>query len=182
MRQLPIAILPEHEATCSKIRDLIGDYPTIVGYSDSDFAGCEQTSRSTGGYVFFYNGCLISWRSKRISNVATSTAIAEFYALMDACKEGIYLKRLAAEFDPQGRTPNLVLLGDNQTANAFAEFAKWSDKNKHVRVSESFIHEKITNKEAHLYHVPSGSNIADIMTKPLGRFAFERLRDLMMGG
>ena len=77
---------------------------------------------------------------------------------------------------------NYRLLGDNQTANAFAEFAKWSDKNKHVRVAESFVHEKITNKEAHLYHVPSGSNIADIMTKPLGRMAFERLRDLMMGG
>ena len=152
----------------------------VTGYSDSDLAGEPIKSRSTGGYVFYYNGCLISWRSKRQSKVADSTAVAEFYALMDACKEGIYLRRLAAEFDPKGRTPKLVLLGDNETANAFAIYAKWSDKNKHVRISESFIHEKIDTKEAHLHHVPSGSNVADIMTKPLGRVAFERLRDLMM--
>ena len=181
VRRMPIAAIPEHEAKCGKIRRAIGDYPTIIGYSDSDLAGCPDTARSTGGYVFYFNGSLVSWRSKRQSKVATSTAVAEFYALNDAAKEGIYLKRLAAEFDPQGRVPKLVLLGDNETANNMGELARWKDKSKHVRIAESYIHEIIKRKEADLYHVPSGSNIADIMTKPLPRITFERLRDILLG-
>lgn len=100
----------------------------------------------------------------------------------DAAKEGIYLKRLAAEFDPLGRVPKLILLGDNETANNMGELAKWKDKSKHVRIAESYIHEIIKRKEADLYHVPSGSNIADIMTKPLARCVFQRIRDLLLGG
>ena len=65
--------------------------------------------------------------------------MAEFYALNDAAKEGIYLKRLAAEFDPLGRVPKLILLGDNETANNMGELAKWKDKSKHVRIAESYI-------------------------------------------
>ena len=181
IRDLPIAALPEHEDKCKKIRTAIGDYPTLVGYSDSDLAGCPDTVRSTGGYAFFFDGCLVSWRSKRQSKVATSTAVAEYYALNDAAKEALYLKRLAAEFDPRGRSPKVVILGDNETANNMGELAKWSDKTKHVRIAESYLHELISTNKIKLCHVPSGSNIADIMTKPLARVAFERLRDLLLG-
>ena len=131
--------------------------------------------------MFFYNGSLVSWRSKRQSKVATSTAVAEFYAANAAAKEGIYLVRLATEFDPEGRKPKLVLLGDNETANNMAELAKWKDKSKHVRIAESFIHQMILRKEVDLFHVPSGSNLSDIMTKPLPRIAFIRLRDCILG-
>ena len=181
IRNLPIAADPEHEEKCAKIRRAIGDYPTIVGYSDSDLAGCPDTTRSTGGYVFYFDGCLVSWRSKRQSKVATSTAVAEYYALNDAAKEGLYLKRLAAEFDPSGRSPKLVILGDNETANNMGLLEKFSDKTKHVRIAESYLHEMISTKQLELHHVPSGSNIADIMMKPLGRVAFERLRNLLLG-
>ena len=44
IRDLPIAALPEHEDKCKKIRTAIGDYPTLVGYSDSDLAGCPDTA------------------------------------------------------------------------------------------------------------------------------------------
>ena len=181
IRNLPIAADSEHEEKCQKIRKAIGDYPTLVGYSDSDLAGCPDTTRSTGGYVFYFDGCLVSWRSKRQSKVATSTAVAEYYALNDAAKEGLYLKRLAAEFDPSGRSPKLIILGDNETANNMGLLEKFSDKTKHVRIAESYLHEMIATKQLELHHVPSGSNIADIMTKPLGRVAFERLRNLLMG-
>ena len=61
------------------------------------------------------------------------------------------------------------------------ELANWSDKTKHVNIAESYLHELIRKKRMKLFHVPSGSNISDIMTKPLARVAFERLRDILMG-
>jgi hypothetical protein len=37
----------------------------IVGYSDSNFAGCLDTDRSTLGYVFKLIGGAISWNSSQ---------------------------------------------------------------------------------------------------------------------
>jgi hypothetical protein len=41
------------------------DSVEIVGYSDSDFAGCLDTDRSTSGYVFKLVGGAISWSSSK---------------------------------------------------------------------------------------------------------------------
>ena len=41
----------------------ISDSLEIFGYSDSDFAGCQDSKRSTSGYVFMLVVGVISWRS-----------------------------------------------------------------------------------------------------------------------
>jgi hypothetical protein len=37
----------------------------IVGYSDSDFAGCLDTEKSTSGYIFTLANGVISWKSSK---------------------------------------------------------------------------------------------------------------------
>src|SRR3954470_22143108 len=39
------------------------DQLEIIGFSDSDFGGCQDTRRSTSGYVFLLAGGAISWKS-----------------------------------------------------------------------------------------------------------------------
>ncbi|XP_042006053.1 secreted RxLR effector protein 161-like [Salvia splendens] len=39
------------------------DQLEIIGYSDSDFAGCQDSRRSTSGYVFMLAGWALSWKS-----------------------------------------------------------------------------------------------------------------------
>ena len=41
------------------------DILEIIGYSDSDFAGCLDSKRSTSGYVFLLAGGAISWKSAK---------------------------------------------------------------------------------------------------------------------
>lgn len=48
---------------------------------------------------------------------------------------------------------------------------------KRIEVHYHFVREKINNNEIELFHVPSASNLADILTKPLGRIHFHELRD-----
>ncbi|CAM8880620.1 unnamed protein product [Rhodiola kirilowii] len=48
----------------------------IVGYSDSDFAGCQDSRRSTSGYIYLLAGEAISWRSARQSLITSSTMAA----------------------------------------------------------------------------------------------------------
>lgn len=49
----------------------------LHGYSDSDWAGCPATRRSTSGYLFMLSGGAVSWRSKQQSLVAAFSCEAE---------------------------------------------------------------------------------------------------------
>jgi len=49
-----------------------GDNLNLIGYVDSDFAGCKDTRRSTEGMIFIVVGGPVSWESKRQDTVALS--------------------------------------------------------------------------------------------------------------
>ncbi|XP_068462482.1 uncharacterized mitochondrial protein AtMg00810-like [Phaseolus vulgaris] len=46
----------------------------LIGYSDSDFAGCKLDRKSTSGTCHLLGSSLISWHSKKQACVALSTA------------------------------------------------------------------------------------------------------------
>ena len=54
----------------------------LIGYSDSDFAGCKLDRKSTSGTCHLLGSSLISWHSKKQSCVALSTAEAEYLSLI----------------------------------------------------------------------------------------------------
>ena len=68
------------------------DQLEIIGYSDSDFAGCRDSMKSTSGYIYLLAGGAISWKSVKQSIVATSTMEAEFVACYEASNHGIWLR------------------------------------------------------------------------------------------
>ncbi|XP_070021743.1 secreted RxLR effector protein 161-like [Nicotiana sylvestris] len=56
----------------------------VVGYSDSDFAGCIDTRKFTFGYLFQLAEGAISCKSVNQSVIATSTMEVEFVACFEA--------------------------------------------------------------------------------------------------
>ena len=56
----------------------------VVGYSDAEWAGCRDTKKSTSGYIYTLAGGAISWKSSKMSVVASSTMYAEFVACYEA--------------------------------------------------------------------------------------------------
>jgi hypothetical protein len=56
----------------------------LIGYSDSDYAGCKIDRKSTSGGCHMLGRSLVSWTSKKQNSVALSTTEAE-YITVGAC-------------------------------------------------------------------------------------------------
>lgn len=54
---------------------------SLIAYSDSDWAGCRNTRRSTTGFCALLGSSLVSWCAKRQSTVSRSSTEAEYMAL-----------------------------------------------------------------------------------------------------
>ena len=89
---------------------------SIVGYSDSDWASCVESRRSTTGYYFALNGNgpPVSWKSRKQQTVALSSCEAEYMALSESVQELCFLQMLMSELIPVHLPPStftLVVLG-----------------------------------------------------------------------
>ena len=119
-------------------------------------------------------GNLVTWRSKKQSVVARSSAEAEFRAMAHGICEGIWLRRLLSELKVKIPDP-IKLLCDNQAAISIAKNPVHHDRTKHIEVDRHFISEKIESKVINLVYTPSQQQNADILTKALHRPTFEDL-------
>jgi len=64
----------------------------VIGYIDSDFAGCIDTRKSTFGYIYLLVGGAISWKSAKQSIIAASTMEVEFVACFEATVQANWLQ------------------------------------------------------------------------------------------
>ncbi len=90
------------------------------GYSDADWAGDLGDRKSTSGYIFKLSGGAISWRSKKQSCVALSTAEAEYIALASAAQESVWLQELLTSLKETKIKPTTIY-EDNQSAICLAK-------------------------------------------------------------
>lgn len=154
---------------------------SLNGYSDSDYAGCIETRRSTSGFVFLLGDGIISWSSLRQKSVSLSTMEAEYIAASDAVKELVWIKRFFGELlSNQSDVTNFFM--DNQSAIQLIKNPVFHKRSKHIDVRFHFIREKYKEGAFELFSVPSNEMIADILTKALPRDKFQYLRSLMNVG
>lgn len=64
---------------------------TLICYSDSDWAGCHTTRRSTGGFCTFLGQNIISWSPRRHEIVSKSSTEAEYRTMSLAASEVVWL-------------------------------------------------------------------------------------------
>ncbi|KAL0289357.1 UNVERIFIED_CONTAM: Retrovirus-related Pol polyprotein from transposon TNT 1-94 [Sesamum calycinum] len=67
------------------------DQIEIIGYTESHFAGCQDSMKSTSGYIYMLAEGAISWKSAKQSLIASSVMAAEFIACYEASNQGIWL-------------------------------------------------------------------------------------------
>jgi len=143
----------------------------ITGYSDANYASCRNTRRSVSGYVFLLNGCAISCLSKKQNSVSTSTTKSEYMALATTARQALcYINGLSQ----LGFTIPVELKADNTSSINLAKNPINNPKTKHIDVSYHFTREHLIHKSFTLSYVPTGENLADIMTKDLPSVLHQR--------
>jgi hypothetical protein len=146
----------------------------LVRYSDSDHVGDIDTSKSTSGILFFFGKCLVSWQSVKQQVVALSSCEVEYIAVSTTSTQVLCLVRLLS--DLLGRDTGAVELRvDSKSALALAKnpiFHEWS---KHIRVRHHFIRDCLEEGSIKAGYINTKDQLADLLTKPLGRIRFLEL-------
>ncbi|PON77165.1 hypothetical protein PanWU01x14_027840 [Parasponia andersonii] len=86
-----------------------GNNREIEIYSDADWTWSVTDRRSTTRYCSYVWENLVTWRSKKQSVVARSSAEAEYRALALSIYKGMWLKRLLKELGITGTNSMKVL-------------------------------------------------------------------------
>ena len=105
---------------------------SLVVYSDTDYAGDVNDRKSTSGFVFLKNGAAISWRSKKQSVVAQSTAEAEYVALFYAAQQCVWFREILVSLK-QGQPETMVIYEDSQSAIQISQNKQYGEPQKPFR-------------------------------------------------
>ena len=133
-------------------------------YTDSDWAGCKSTCRSTSGGVMMWGAhCLKSWASTQ-ATVALSSAEAELYALTKGASQALGMMTLLEDF---GFTTRSVLHTDASAAIGIVRRAGLG-KLRHLNVRYLWLQNHIRSGQMELHKVAGVANAADLVTKHLG--------------
>lgn len=90
----------------------------------------------------------------------------------------MWLHRLLGELVREVRPLTLVV--DNQPTIALAKNPVLHDRSKHVDIKFHFLLDCIDGGQMVLEFVDTGRQLADIITKPLGRLHFSELKEIGM--
>jgi hypothetical protein len=155
---------PKSTTTGKFDANLLSSNGGVNGAVDSDFANDPDTSKSVGGYIVRLGQTAVSWRSKLLPLVTTSTCHAEYIAAFECAREIVWLRMLLKQIGFNISDPSMVL-EDNAAAKMTAESIGISDANKHVKVKFHWLREQIQDKQIKLTTVPSKNNPSDALTK-----------------
>nr|GEZ33523.1 uncharacterized mitochondrial protein AtMg00810-like [Tanacetum cinerariifolium] len=88
----------------------------LTAFADADYAGCQDTRKSTSGSAQFLGGRLVSWSSKKQKSTAISTTEAEYIALSGCCTQILWMRSQLSDY---GFVFNAIpMYCDNQSAIA----------------------------------------------------------------
>nr|KYP38863.1 Retrovirus-related Pol polyprotein from transposon TNT 1-94 [Cajanus cajan] len=146
----------------------------LAGYSDADYAADLDGRKSITGYAFTLKSYLVSWKATLQSSVALSTTEAEYMALTEAAKEGIWLKGLISDLGV--KQEHALIFCDSLSAICLAKDQVHHERTKHIDVRYHFI---ISERRIKVQKIDTLHNPADMFTKFVPKSKFFHCLDLL---
>jgi hypothetical protein len=142
----------------------------MIGYSDSDMSGDVDDRKSTLGVLFLLGRNPVTWQSQKQKVVALSSCEAEYIAAMTAACQGAWLGRLLG--DLLGKKDDIAtIFVDNKSAIQLCKNPVFHDRSKHIETRFHF------RKCVDVEYIGIEDQLADILTKALGRIQFQSARE-----
>nr|ABA95820.1 retrotransposon protein, putative, unclassified [Oryza sativa Japonica Group] len=150
----------------------------LIGYTDSDWAGCLDDMKGTSGYAFSLGSGMCSWSTKKQNIVALSSAEAEYVAASKAVSQVVWLRRIMEDLGEKQYQPTTIYC-DSKSAIAISENPVSHDRTKHIAIKYHYIREAVDRQEVKLEFCRTDEQLADIFTKALSKEKFVRDRELI---
>ena len=138
-------------------------------YSDSDWAGCKKTGKSTSGGVLTIGRHVVKSYSRQQKVIALSSAEAELHAMVMASAETLGLIALCQDMGVNIKGDVYV---DSSAALGVAQ-RKGHGKVRHLRVQALWVQEVRCNKRLKYIKVLGTRNPSDILTKHVPKETLE---------
>ena len=132
--------------------------------SHSDFASDKETRTSVFGYIIYFCGIPIAWRSKGMKSVVLSTTEAGYMALSEVVKELKFIVQLLQTMNIEVELPITVHV-DNLGAIWLSNNRTTSGRTKHIDIRTAFVKEYQEDGKIIIKFVKSEENESDIFTK-----------------
>lgn len=154
----------------------------LVAYVDAAWGGENSEdvgSRSRHGAILTLgNGC-ISWWSRVQSTVALSSAESEFLAVSEVVRDIKYIRSLLEELLIKQSGPTDIM-EDNEACITMINDGIISRKTRHIAIKERFAIQAARDENIiRMKKIPTKDNIADVMTKLLGRVKLKDIRQYL---
>ena len=147
----------------------------VLGYIDSDFAGCSDNLKSTSRYIFMMAGGAISWKSVKQTLRASSTMQAEFVACYGVATQEIWLKNfISGLLVVVSISQPIKILCDNNAAMFFSKNNKSSKGSKNIELKYLTVRDLVKNEDIMVEHIDTTNMLADPLTKGLRPITFQR--------
>lgn len=158
-----------------KINPRYPDNSTYVleGITDSEYAGDRDTRISVYGYVIYFCGAPIAWKSKSGKSVTLSSTEAEYFAISEVAKELLFIKQTIESMGIQVQLP-IKIKTDNVGAIYLSNNYTTSQRTKHIDIRTHFVRQHIEDGIFKIEFVRSADNDADIYTKNTSEEIFNK--------
>jgi hypothetical protein len=150
--------------------------PILEMYVDSDFAGDQMDSKSTGGWIITFAGMPVLWKVSKQNVVARSTTEAEYIAAASGFADLQFLVMVLEELDIIPVHKPITVYEDNAGALNLSKNPNYGKRTRHIALRHHILRDGVENGIIKLHPVPTLQQVADIFTKALPENKFNEFR------
>ena len=114
------------------------DLVVLQGWTNVDWGGDKDTSRSTSGFIFTFAGGAITWITNKKATMELSSTKAQYIVATFVAKEGLWPQSIFLELDIIHIT-EFQFWCDNQSCIKISRNPKITDQNKHIWARYHFL-------------------------------------------
>jgi hypothetical protein len=142
----------------------------LIGYSDSDHAGCKIDRKSTSDTCQLLGRTLVSWLSKKQNSIALPTAEVKYVFANSSCAQLLLMKQTLLDYGV--KFVCIPLLCDNENAVKIATNQVQHKRTKHIDIRHHILRDHVSKGDIVMEGVRTDDQLADIFTKPLHKTDF----------